>query len=1018
MDDALPTGASAQGTWTWVSSVTGPVAASGSYSHKGVGNQAAYSQHYFEFASSNQLIGYGDTLTTYVYIPSGLAPYMIMLQWKSAGSWEHRAYWSATSVMGNVFPYGTLNTASKRRIGGIPSTRGAWVKLEVPASSVGLEGQVIDGMAYTQLGGTLYWDRSGVRAAARGEQANFVSQSVGATTISAGTQRTVTVTMRNTGSTTWTTAAGYKLGSQNPQDNTAWGFSRVALPKTIGPGLLSTFNFTIRAPTTPGTYNFQWKMVRELVAWLGYQSTNVPITVPVVLPAQPGSLSPASGASVPSTQTSVRLSWGAVGVATSYAIRATERNTATGQETTNRVTGNTCSVHYLCRDPLPVSPTYVDLPVRPGHSYVWWVHAINIAGWSGYTYTPFTVQAVPPKVWIQGVKLNQRGAVFNDANAIIDPLGATSTCGASTASQSASATACGSSINPYYASTEIVNNMATITSRIPASARNSLVAASVCNENGNYDCTNHPVSSYCRATVVGSYATLNLPMGTRKPGYIDVWWKYLPQGTEGLPRCDEEGAPRLTTAASFLSTVRGDVDGDGFVTITDGVNALRCAAGVSIPYACLPNADCDRDGQVTTTDGVHILRMAAELSSSCSGTTPPATNYQIGGGYRLRTDVSPPQCTMGNTLTNGCTCPEGYSAMPLGSARGDGFVMPHKGDYKDMLRESIELLTITTPIGAAWWMGKRIATDFHLFGMGLDGSPGSPGTIYMCTKPATTSQGFQGGFSVRADGPGGTQVNPLTGGYSCPPGMKQDEVGHVLGPGPSPNYLYACRNTSAGLAGADQSTYGGMYHQNANGQCIRGNVIGDTSLETSLILYIDRTDDPNGPGDPHVVSLRDATGEYCSCQAGYTPTPIANVSDWNGSSGVIWLCSSPPLVLPPAASDPNAGIIRGRVINSLTGEGIEAKVLLSRGRGFQTTKQTTNYSFEFSHLERALYYLYPIFPPGYERVRWSICYGGDTTCHSHPDVALYEPMRPYPEQYMPVYSGNVIDFLIRFKPID
>ncbi len=1008
VEDVIPAGALVSGDWTWVMS---PAPASGAQSHRGIGSNVNLTQHFFENASSPLWIGTGDTLTTYIYIPSGQVPRMIMLQWKTLTEWEHRAYWGE-----NLCPWGVNGTASRRYMGPISPTRGTWIKLEVPASSVGLEGQNIRGMAFTQYGGTVYWDRSGKRPAPRGNQAAFIGQSVGSTTMPQGSQRTISVTMSNTGSTTWTSAAGYTLGSQNPQDNTFWDSDgRVPLPTSVGPGLWTTFNFTIRAPCTAGSYPLQWRMLREGVAWFGGSTTSVAINVTQVTPPAPFNLSPANNTTlaIPITQPNVTLSWGSVCGATSYAVRADDLT----EPSVPRDPRNNCGVstHYLCVN--GVAGTSISLPVKAGHRYRWWVHAVNTAG----TSSPTTVEfSVAPRVWIQGIKIDPKGSPFANANAIIDPSGVASTCGRSqaVADQSGSSTACGSSVNPYYASTQVANGMATMTSRIPTSLRNSLVAASVCNESGNYGCTNHLANSYCLAPVVGSYATLNIPIGSQTPSYIDVWWKYLPQGTEGLPRCDEEGAPRITATSAFLSTVRGDLDGDGFVTVTDGVNALRCAAQLPTAYPCLPNGDCDRDGQVTVTDGVNVLRMAVQLNSSCSGTTPPATNYQIGGAYRLKTDDSPPLCTAANPITNSCTCPAGYSAMPIGAARGDGAITPHKGDYKDLVREVIEVVTITNPAGAVWWLGKRIVTAFHLFGIGVDDSPGSPGLVYMCTKPTTTLQGFQGGFSVKTDGSGGTQVNVLTGGYSCPAGTVQDAVAHVLGPGVSNNSLYVCRNPNVSLAGSDQSTYGGMFHQRITGECIRGNVIGDQSLETTLILGLREFDDPKGPGDPRAVSIKDPTGLSCSCRTGYMPLPIANISGWGGSPGVIWLCYSPPLDLPPPAPDPNAGTIRGRVINSLTGEGIEAKVLLSRGRGFRMTNQTTNYSFEFTHLEPALYYLYPIFPPGYERVRWSICYGGDTTCHSHPDVALYEPIRAVPEQYMPVVAGDVIDFRIRFKPID
>jgi hypothetical protein len=111
--------------------------------------------------------------------------------------------------------------------------------------------------------------------------ASFVGQSVPAT-IPPGATRTVSVTMKNDGSTTWTQAGGYKLGTQNPRDNTLWtGGTRVRLSQSdaIKPGQSKTFTFDITAPNTPGTYDFQWRMVHEGVEWFGDFSQNLKIKV-------------------------------------------------------------------------------------------------------------------------------------------------------------------------------------------------------------------------------------------------------------------------------------------------------------------------------------------------------------------------------------------------------------------------------------------------------------------------------------------------------------------------------------------------------------------------------------------------------------------------------------------------------------------------------------------------------------------------------------------------------------------
>ncbi len=110
--------------------------------------------------------------------------------------------------------------------------------------------------------------------------ASFVSQSV-PTVMNPSQTVDVTVTFENTGTTTWTDASGHRLGSQNPQDNSTWGTNRIYLDggDTILPGHSKTFSFQVTAPSTPGSYNFQWRMLQEAVEWFGEVGDNVSVTV-------------------------------------------------------------------------------------------------------------------------------------------------------------------------------------------------------------------------------------------------------------------------------------------------------------------------------------------------------------------------------------------------------------------------------------------------------------------------------------------------------------------------------------------------------------------------------------------------------------------------------------------------------------------------------------------------------------------------------------------------------------------
>ena len=109
--------------------------------------------------------------------------------------------------------------------------------------------------------------------------ASMVTQAVPSSMV-VGALYNVSISMRNTGTTTWYGATGHRLASVTPLMNTTWGLSRVELPTSqTGPGNTATFNFQVRAPSAPGTYTFQWQMLQEGVEWFGVPSNPVTITV-------------------------------------------------------------------------------------------------------------------------------------------------------------------------------------------------------------------------------------------------------------------------------------------------------------------------------------------------------------------------------------------------------------------------------------------------------------------------------------------------------------------------------------------------------------------------------------------------------------------------------------------------------------------------------------------------------------------------------------------------------------------
>ncbi len=112
-----------------------------------------------------------------------------------------------------------------------------------------------------------------------GNAAQYIIQTNVPLTMTVNDVALVSVTMKNSGDTSWNTASGYYLGSQNPQDNTVWAISRVEISGTVAPDANYTFTFQITAPAIPGTYNFQWRMTQDHVEWFGGFTQNVAIVV-------------------------------------------------------------------------------------------------------------------------------------------------------------------------------------------------------------------------------------------------------------------------------------------------------------------------------------------------------------------------------------------------------------------------------------------------------------------------------------------------------------------------------------------------------------------------------------------------------------------------------------------------------------------------------------------------------------------------------------------------------------------
>lgn len=136
------------------------------------------------------------------------------------------------------------------------------------------------------------WDWTHYMALIIGDVNNAAVTSLSAPdTVAPGASFSATITLQNTGTKAWASdATPHRLGSQNPQDATRWGLTRVNLPSSpVNPGASAAFTFTCTAPTAAGSYAFDWRMVEENTEWFGATAakTILVAVLPPVIIAQP-----------------------------------------------------------------------------------------------------------------------------------------------------------------------------------------------------------------------------------------------------------------------------------------------------------------------------------------------------------------------------------------------------------------------------------------------------------------------------------------------------------------------------------------------------------------------------------------------------------------------------------------------------------------------------------------------------------------------------------------------------------
>jgi hypothetical protein len=138
--------------WTWVNSSPAPFAGRMAHQSRLADAGVKHEQWFILPSADGRLhVGAGDILYVYIYIQPGEEPSEVMLGWRTSDGNYHRAFWGAD----------TLAEDNRHAISAsIPAT-GIWVRLEAPASTLGVENMDVDGLRFTLIGGRATWDTAG-----------------------------------------------------------------------------------------------------------------------------------------------------------------------------------------------------------------------------------------------------------------------------------------------------------------------------------------------------------------------------------------------------------------------------------------------------------------------------------------------------------------------------------------------------------------------------------------------------------------------------------------------------------------------------------------------------------------------------------------------------------------------------------------------------------------------------------------------------------------------------------------
>lgn len=120
----------------------------------------------------------------------------------------------------------------------------------------------------------------GVALAASADNATFIGSPIPAS-MNVGQSYTVKITVKNTGTTTWTAAAGYKLvctkGASTFGNNASY-----ALPSNVKPKASVTFTVVMTAPMRKGTFTSSWQMSKGNAKFGTKLSKSVSVKIPAL----------------------------------------------------------------------------------------------------------------------------------------------------------------------------------------------------------------------------------------------------------------------------------------------------------------------------------------------------------------------------------------------------------------------------------------------------------------------------------------------------------------------------------------------------------------------------------------------------------------------------------------------------------------------------------------------------------------------------------------------------------------